>query len=194
MSQFLFATFATFVSFALFISFSFKSISSESYLEYKDTIQDTLSIDTISVRREVITADSMYRKKQKEHRSIYLWGDNKKPIQINPLGGILININKVYSHFSKIGKESRRLQRVFNKELDDDLVNSFWKSYTVKFTALRGDSLFVFQTYFQPSYTWISQATHYEKLEYITHSMHLYRDSTEMIHQSLRLPKIDFKK
>lgn len=163
----------------------------------QDTLQrvkvqnDTLSIDTIAIRKELLSPDSIYRKKQKEHRTIYLWGDNKKPIQINPFGGIIIN--KVYSHFSKKGKESRRLQRVFNVEYNADLINAIWRPYTVEFTELKGDSLFVFQTYFLPEYRWFSKATHYEKVEYVIRSMRTYRDSSAFIHRSLQLPKVYFK-
>jgi len=159
----------------------------------KNISRDTLKMDTVAIAREKLAPDSIYKKKQQEYRTIYLWGDNKKPIQINPLGGILININKVYSHFSKKGKESRRLQRIFKAEHEDDLINTIWRPYTVDYAPLKGDSLLVFQTYFKPSYKWFSKATHYEKLAYITASMRLYRDSTEMIHQALKLPKITFK-
>lgn len=155
--------------------------------------RDTLQIDTVSVSRELLTADSMFRLKQKEHRQIYLWGDDKKPFQINPFGGILININKVYSHFSKKGKQSRRLQSVFKRELNEDLVNGIWKPYTIKYTNLRGDSLFVFQTYFRPDYKSFSEASHYEKLYFINQSMRLYRDSTSMIHDTLKLPNLIIK-
>ena len=106
---------------------------------------------------------------------------------------MLININKVFSHFSRIGKQSRRLQRVFKRELDEDLINVIWKPYTVKFTPLKGDSLFVFQNYFQPPYSWFSKASHYQKLEYIMHSLRSYQDSTEIIHKHYRLPKLDIK-
>lgn len=161
---------------------------------FQDTLKrDTLEMDTISIIRELLSPDSIFEQRKKEYRTIYLWGDNKKPVQINPMGGILISINKIYSHFSKGGKQARRLQKVFEREHNDDLVNAIWKPYTVKFTPLKGDSLFVFQNYFQPNYKWFSEATHYEKLEYIVISMRVYRDSTAMIHDALRLPKLDFK-
>lgn len=160
----------------------------------RDTLRrDTLMIDTVSIHRELLSADSMYRLKQKEHRTIYLWGDNKKPVTINPFGGIAININKLYSHFSKKGKQSRRLQKVFDSELNADLVNGIWKPYTVKYTGLKGDSLFVFQTYFQPEYKSFRDGTHYEKLYYIIQSMRAYRESTEKIHGTMRLPKLNSK-
>ena len=163
-------------------------------LSIKDTLErDTLEVDTVTVSRSVLNADSAFLLKQKDHRSIYLWGDNKKPISINPFGGILININKIFSHFSRIGKQSRRLQRVFKSELDEDLINEIWKPYTIKFTTLKGDSLFVFQNYFQPPYSWFSKASHYQKLEYIMYSLRAYNDSTEVIHEYYRLPKLDIK-
>ena len=155
----------------------------------RDTIKDTLGIDTIHIGMKVLSPQAAFREKQKEYRLIYFWGDNKNPIQINPFGGILINVNKVYNHFSKNGKAARRLQQVFNTQLNMDLINEIWKPYTNKYTPLKGDSLFVFQTYFQPEYTYFCNATHYEKLEYIFRSMRVYRDSSTVIHNLVRLPK-----
>lgn len=163
-------------------------------ISIQDTLKrDTLRIDTISISRELLTADSIFRFKQKEYRIIYLRGDNKKPVQINPLGGILININKIFNHFSKEGKQARRLQHVFKKEYNDDLVNGLWKPYAAKYTGLKGDSLFVFQTYFKPDYKLFSEASHYEKLYYILQAMRVYGDSSSMIHETMRLPKINLK-
>ena len=153
------------------------------------TKRDTLKIDTVSISR-ILTAEDKLDKKKREHREIYMWGDNKKPISINPLGGILININKIYSHFSRIGKQSRRLQKVFEQEYEQDKVEKLWMPLTVKLTDLKGDSLFYFQMYFLPTSSFLENASYYEKVEYVTKSMRIYRDSTEVIHQRMRLPKI----
>ena len=118
-----------------------------------------------------------------------MWGDNKKPVQINPLGGIAININKIYSHFSKIGKNSRRLQRVFENEYNIERTEVLWKPLTVDLTNLKGDSLFYFQTYFLPQPGFLENASYYEKVEYVVKSMRIYRDSAAIIHERMKLPR-----
>ncbi|NGM74714.1 hypothetical protein [Sphingobacterium sp. SGL-16] len=112
-----------------------------------------------------------------------MWGDNKKPVQINPLGGIAININKIYSHFSKIGKNSRRLQRVFENEYNIERTKALWKPLTLDLTNLKGDSLFYFQMYFLPQPGFLENASYYEKVEYVVKSMRIYRDSAAIIHE-----------
>lgn len=154
-----------------------------------DTIdKDTLDIDTVSITKK-FGPDEKYELRKKAYREIYMWGDNKKPISINPFGGIAVSINKLYSHFSKIGKNSRRLQRVFKNEYDIDRVEVLWKPLTVKLTGLKGDSLFYFQMYFLPAPGFLEKATYYEKVEYVVKSMRIYRDSSTVIHQRMKLPK-----
>jgi len=173
----------------LFLS-SFKQsvISIKEYSFQRTVNKDTLQIDTVGINKG-LTADQKYKARKKQYRTVYMWGDNKKPLSINPLGGILININKVYSHFSKIGKNSRRLQKVFKNEYDIDRTEALWKPLTVKLTELKGDSLFYFQMYFLPEPDFLENATYYEKVEYVVKSMRIYRDSTEVIHQRMKLPK-----
>lgn len=152
-----------------------------------DTVKkDTLNIDTVSIG---ITIAQKQEARKRQYRTAYMWGDNKKPFTINPFGGIAININKVYSHFSKKGKNSRRLMNLFKNEFDMDSVNVLWKPLTVKLTDLRGDSLFYFQMYFLPEPGFLENATYYEKVEYVIKSMRVYRDSTDVIHERMRLPR-----
>lgn len=166
--------------------YSFKPLKRDSSV---DTLKkDTLEIDTVGIHKG-LTADQKYEARKKQYRTAYMWGDNKKPFIINPLGGIALNINKVYSHFSKIGKNSRRLQKVFKNEYDIDRVEALWKPLTVKLTDLKGDSLFYFQMYFLPEPDFLENATYYEKVEYVVKSMRIYRDSTAVIHQRMKLPK-----
>lgn len=109
-----------------------------------DTItKDTLSIDEILIERKLKSSLEKFEQKKEDHRMIYLLGDNKKPFIITPIG-IGANLNRIYNHFSKSGKQSRKLQRLFEKEYEDDLINDIWKSYTEEFSGLSGDSLAIF--------------------------------------------------
>ena len=178
---------------SVFFLLIFGSFGNVGYLTLTGRIQDTLKrdtlgIDTVSIIKKYGPQEK-YEARKKEYRTIYMWGDNKKPVQINPLGGIAISINKIFSHFSKIGKNSRRLMRVFDSELEQDKVEQLWKPLTVKLTGLKGDSLFYFQMYFLPKSTFLEQASYYEKVEYVVQSMRIYRDSAAIIHQRMKLPK-----
>lgn len=156
-----------------------------------DTLKkDTLAIDTVGIS---ITVAQKYEARKKQYRTAYLWGDNRKALLINPLGGIALNINKVYSHFSKKGKNSRRLMNVLKNEYDLDSIEVQWKPLTVKLTDLKGDSLFYFQMYFLPKPGFLENSTYYEKVEYVVKSLRIYRDSTEVIHNKMRLPKVVVK-
>lgn len=153
----------------------------------KDTIKkDTLAIDTVSIG---ITIAQKQEARKRQYRTAYMWGDNKKPLGVNPKGGLALNINKLFSHFSKKGKNSRRLMSLFKNEFDMDSVNVLWKPLTVKLTDLRGDSLFYFQMYFLPEPGFLENSSYYEKVEYVTKSMRIYRDSASVIHERMKLPK-----
>ena len=156
-----------------------------------DTVRkDTLNIDTLSIQKS-LTAEQKYKRNQHTNRTAYLWGDNKKIAKTNPKGGMLFSINKLYSHFTKKGKQSRRLIRFFENDYDQDKIERLWKPLTVDLTKLKGDSLFYFQMYFQPSSEFLETSEYHEKVAYVVKAMRVYRDSTEYIHQKMRLPKID---
>lgn len=173
-------------------SFRVHSIPVQSILPLDTISKDTLDIDTVSISK-ILSPEEKFNQKKKQNRTIYMWGDNKKPFAKNPYGGILININKVFSHFTRLGKQSRRLQNVFNKELEQDKVEALWMPLTVKLTPLKGDSLFYFQMYFLPKSDFLENATYYEKVEYIVQSLRVYRDSTEVILQRMKLPKVSIE-
>lgn len=133
----------TSITFCLLFLSSFKpnDISIMKYT-FQDTVKrDTLEIDTVGINKG-LTPDQKYEARKKQYRTAYMWGDNKNPVIINPLGGIAININKLYSHFSKKGKNSRRLMKLFKNEYDIDRTEVLCKPLTVKLTDLRDSILF----------------------------------------------------
>jgi hypothetical protein len=179
--------FSSVVLCVLFLSsFRQQKVAMQGYYMQDTVDKDTLNIDTVGIS---ITIAQKYEARKRQYRTAYMWGDNKKPFLINPLGGIALNINKVYSHFSKIGKNSRRLEKLFQREFEIDSIEVLWKPLTVKLTDLKGDSLFYFQMYFLPEPGFLENATYYEKVEYVVKSMRIYRDSASLIHQRMKLPK-----
>ncbi|MFZ4863610.1 hypothetical protein ACL9RF_15650 [Sphingobacterium sp. Mn56C] len=149
---------------------------------------DTLKIDTVAIKGNEQSAEEIFENRKVDYKLIYLWGDTKNMITVNPLGGIAINLNKLYNKFSKLGKDSRRLQRSFESEFEANRVNELWLPLTRNKVKLNGDSLFVFETYFRPTYVWLSTATEYEKLLYLKKCMQTYVDSTAVIHERIMIP------
>jgi len=155
------------------------------------SVQDTIRRDTI-VLEEVVVHQKLSPEEQLEakkayHKEIFGLGDNKNMVIINPLGGIAVNIQKVYNHFSRRGKGARRLQRIFEEEYADDLVNALWNPLLDEYIPLQGDSLQKFSLYFKPDLDFLANATHYERVEYMVNSLKNYRDSVDVIHKNLEL-------
>ncbi|MBE8713384.1 hypothetical protein [Sphingobacterium hungaricum] len=154
-----------------------------------DTItKDTVAIDEILVERKLKTSLEKFEQKKEDHRIIYLLGDNKNPFIITPIG-IGANLNRIYNHFSKSGKQSRKLQGFFENEYEDDLINDIWEPYTEEFSGLSGDSLSDFRVYYKPKLDWLSNASHYDKLYYIKINLKNYLDSVGTIREKLKLEK-----
>jgi len=154
-----------------------------------DTIgKDTIEIEEIKIEKALPTLEEKFEQKKTDYRTIYLLGDNKKPFFISRTG-IGANLNKIYNHFSKSGIKARKLQRFFENEYEDDSMNEIWKPYSVEFSGLKSDSLQDFQIYYKPTFSWIVQASHYDRIYYIKTKLKNYLDSVEAIRSKLRLAK-----
>ena len=93
-----------------------------------------------------------------------------------------------YNMFSKKGQDSRRLQRVFEKEYIQDLVLEKWLPLTKEYTNLENDSLAVFRCYYQPQIGRIRDYDDYERIAYIVNCLRNYRDSATYIHDFMANP------
>ncbi len=156
-----------------------------------DTLkQDTLRIDTVFINREIASPLEKFEKKKEDYKQIYFWGDNKNMVTVPITGGIMININKLYNHLSRRGKASRRMQRVFEREYEDDLVNEIWRPLVKEYSKLQGDTLEKFMIYYKPSLVFLSDATPYERVAYLTQSLKNYKDSVSIILERLKLPEM----
>ncbi len=154
-----------------------------------DTLQkDTLAIEAVVVEKQVGALEKLEAKKA-YHKEIFLLGDNKGMVSLPITGGIAINIQKLYNHFSRRGRGARRLERTFEREYEDDLVDSIWNPLLAAYTTLRGDSLTTFSLYAKPPLAFIAQATDYERVEYLLHKLKNYQDSTEVIHRRFMLQR-----
>ncbi|MBB2952831.1 hypothetical protein [Sphingobacterium sp. JUb56] len=176
-----------------------KSSSARFVFSYQDTTlrnkkiinQDTNILDTALIVGEKLTAEEKMAEKQVTYKSIYFWGDTKNMVTLPYQGGLAVNLNKLYNLLSKKGRASRRLQRLFEREFEQDKVLAQWTALTEAYTPLTGDSLVKFRSYYEPSSKWLRKADHYDQIAYVQHSLKNYLDSVEIIHQRLSLPKLE---
>ena len=160
---------------------------------YTDTIKiprDTIGIEEVVVKREVLTPEEQFERNKKEYRIIYLHGDNSKIVEgfsIFP-PAIVLNINKIYNHFSASGKRARRFQQVLEDDFMQDKVRESWHPLTQKLTRLEGQELEDFRRYYQPEFAWWVRTEEYERLDYVFKKLKTYRDSSVYIREYLLLP------
>ncbi|WP_066755144.1 hypothetical protein [Sphingobacterium populi] len=84
-----------------------RSIVKENIL-WQDTVvlpRDTIGIEEVLIERDVLSAEEQYERNKNDYRIIYLNGDNRNIIEgfgiFPPV--IVINVNKLYNHFSVSG-------------------------------------------------------------------------------------------
>jgi len=152
----------------------------------KGSQKDTLRLDTILIKRK-LAADKLDEKKE-EYKSIFFWGDTKNMVTLPHQGGIAVNLNKLYNKFSRKGRNSRKLQRQFEKEYQQDLIREEWYPLTKEYSKLSGDSLRKFRIYYEPSLKWLRENDRYEKIAYIHKCLTYYLDSVDIIHRRLQFP------
>jgi len=148
--------------------------------------KDTIRLNSVIVNKDRLNAKQRYEQKKEDYRLIYFWGDTKDMLGFS--NGLSLNLNKLYNKFSKKGRDSRRLQRVFEKEYIQDLVLEKWLPLTKEYTNLENDSLAVFRSYYQPQISWINDCDDYERIAYIVNCLKNYKDSATYIHFIMAIP------
>src|SRR5690606_8881774 len=126
------------------------------YIELEDNF---IVLDEVNITAKGLTSQQTLMLRKKEYRTIYLKGDNKRIIQLSPMGlGITISINRLFSALSKEGKDARRLQRIFVKDYENSIVDQrFSKELVRKITGLKGKLLDDFIMEHRPSYEMITK-------------------------------------
>lgn len=155
-------------------------------IEKRGSKRDTLQLDTVLIKRK--SAGDNWDEKKEEYKSIFFWGDTKNMVTLPHRGGIAVNLNKVYNKFSRKGRNSRKLQRQFEKEYHQDLIREEWYPLTQEYSKLSGDSLRKFRIYYEPSLKWLRDNDRYEKIAYIHQCLTNYLDSVDIIHRRLQFP------
>lgn len=153
--------------------------------------RDSGVMDTALVVRRKLSAVDKMAEKQAAYKSIYFWGEIKNMVTLPHQGGLAVNLNKLYNLFSRQGRASRRLQKQFEQEFEQDQILAYWNTLSESYTPLTGDSLAKFRIYYQPTLKWLKKSDHYDRIAYVQYSLKNYLDSVTIIHQRLSLPRME---
>jgi len=135
-------------------------------------------------------AAERYAQKKEDYRMIYLLGDNKSIVEFSPFGGLALNLNKIYNHWSTEGKQSRRMQAIIEREYLADQLEELWGPLAAKYSGLTGEELLNFKRFYAPELDWIKTASVYELLFYIQDCTRRYASEKEEVNRKLLiLPK-----
>lgn len=183
-----FVVFAIYFSNVFVLSRHYAHTRNRKWVIYDTThrTKDTIRLNSVIVNKDMLNAKQRYEQKKEDYRLIYFWGDTKGMLGFS--NGLSLNLNKLYNKFSKKGRDSRRLQRVFEKEYIQDLVLEKWLPLTKEYTNLENDSLAVFRSYYQPQISWINDCDDYERIAYIVNCLKNYKDSATYIHFIMAIP------
>ncbi|WP_230548086.1 hypothetical protein [Mucilaginibacter sp. UR6-11] len=129
------------------------------------------TLGEITIRDHQVSALDKFRKNRQDYKQIYRIGDDSHII--SALGGfafagIAINIDALYSHFSREGKNARRLQKTLVRDYHDDIIDTrFTRSLVTKYTGYEGQQLDNFMIDNRPTYEFITHASEYDIIKYI---------------------------
>ncbi len=169
-----------------------RSIVEENIL-WQDTVvlpRDTIGIEEVLIERDVLSAEEQYERNKNDYRIIYLNGDNRNIIEgfgiFPPV--IVINVNKLYNHFSVSGKRARSLQNILENSFKHGKVKESWYPITQQLTKLDGQQLDDFRRYYQPEFDWWESAEGYDRMDYVFKRLKDFQDSVVHIRTYLALP------
>jgi len=137
--------------------------------------QEALTLGEVIINGNRLTPLQRYLKNQIEYKEIYRIG-NDKDIFFAGGGfnnaGIGLNIDALYSAFSKEGKYARRMQATLTNDYHTDVVDSrFTKELVSKVTGYQGKQLEDFIVSNKPSYEFVVDASDYDIIQYIERRM-----------------------
>jgi hypothetical protein len=127
-------------------------------------------LNEVIIREFKINPLEKFRKNQDDYKQIYRIGNDKNWFtpMIGPFSGIAINIDAFYSHFSRAGKNARKLQKTLITDYYADLVDSrFTKELVTKYSGYEGQQLDNFMIDYRPTYDFIKYASDYDLIKYI---------------------------
>ncbi|WP_345101666.1 hypothetical protein [Mucilaginibacter panaciglaebae] len=128
-------------------------------------------LDEVTISERQLSPIDKLLKNQDDYRQIYRIGDDRGFFVILPglpIAGIAINIDALYSHFSKAGKNARKLQKTLIRDYQDDMIDMrFTKALVTKYTGYAGKQLESFMIDNRPAYEFMKYASNYDLIVYI---------------------------
>lgn len=129
--------------------------------------KNPLMLKEVDINSTLLTPEKILTENKTAYKEIYRKGDKSNMVVITPLG-VGVVIDKVWSAVSKEGADARRLQRTFNADYENSIIDKrFTKKLVTEITGYNGDRLFDFMSRYRPSYKMVKNATDYELIQYI---------------------------
>ena len=130
------------------------------------------SLKEVVIKGNHLSTLQQYKKNQEIYRQIYRIGDNSNMFFSNgsTIGnvGIGVNIDAIFSNFSKQGKDARKLQKKLTRDYHDSVVDScFTTDLVSSITGYQGKKLDDFMMDNKPTYEFVQSATNYDIIAYI---------------------------
>jgi hypothetical protein len=128
-------------------------------------------LNEVTIKERQVTPLDKLRQNQEDYKKIYRIGDDSHIIYATggfAFAGIALSIDALYSHFSREGKNARRLQKTLIRDYHDDIIDTrFTKSLVTKLTGYEGQQLDSFMIDNRPTYEFMRNAPEYDVIKYI---------------------------
>jgi len=123
--------------------------------------KDPVMLQEVVVSGTALSPAKKLEDNKKDYRAIYRIGDKKNIIGPD-------NIDKIWSALSREGNNARRLQRNFNTDYQNSIIDRrFTKKLVNGTTGYRGKQLDDFMIKYRPSFKMVENANDYELVEYV---------------------------
>jgi hypothetical protein len=123
--------------------------------------------------KEVIVRDNKtsplknYNQAKTDYNVAYKRGDNSNMLIVSPVG-VGINIDALFSTFSKQGKNGRKLKREIREEYEEEVIDQKFNARIVEnITSYKGDELIRFMDKYRPTFEFICKKSEIEVILYI---------------------------
>lgn len=128
-------------------------------------------LDEVTISERQLSPLDKLQKNQDDFKQIYRIGDDSHVFIIMPgfpWAGLAINLDALYNHFSRAGRNARKLQKTLIRDYKDDVVDArYTKSLVTKYTGYEGKQLDDFMIDNRPTYEFMKYATDYDLIVYI---------------------------
>ncbi|MFC5282592.1 hypothetical protein [Pedobacter alpinus] len=135
----------------------------------------SIPLPEVVFKDSVLMAKAKYEEAKKAFNQAVRLGDNSDILNISN-GGVGLDIDALWSIFSKEGKNARKLMETMERDYQNNMVDQiFNKNLVTKITGLKGEKLVVFMLNYKPSYAFVIKANEYSLISYIKQSYAMFK-------------------